>query len=81
MKKNYSYAQICFINKSVNRLPVPDKTILKLHFWGDYTLDEVAFIYDLPLSLVEKVYNRAIHKLRLDYLIEFSLPKCNRGLM
>lgn len=67
--------QVQFINQELEVLPTPEKTILQLKFWHNCTLPEIAFICDLPLTLTKKIYDEAIHRLRLNYLIEFSKPK------
>lgn len=71
--------QLCFISEEMKDLPSGEQTILTLHFWHNYTLEEIAFICDLPQTLVEKLFAEAIHRLRLNYLIEFSIPKNTQG--
>ncbi len=76
-----SKQQIDFITRSIDELPTPEKTILQLHFWNSYDIEEIAFICDLPKTLTENLFKEAIHRLRLNYLIEFSVPKGCRGFM
>ncbi len=73
--------QIKFINRSVQELPVSEKAVIYLYFWENYTFEEIAFICDLSQLLIQEIFDEAIHRLRLNYLIEFSLPKYQRGLM
>lgn len=81
MKKKFTKRQLKFASRAINELPLSERIILKMYFKHCYKLKEVAFICDLPLSLVTKIYHQAIHRLRLNYLIEFSLPQINRGIM
>lgn len=75
MKTQFREDQIQFINQEIETLPEHEKNIIKLRFWECYTLDEIAFIHDLPLTIIKNIFNEAIHRLRLSYLIEFSKPK------
>jgi DNA-directed RNA polymerase specialized sigma subunit len=75
MKTQFREDQIQFINQEIETLPEHEKNILKLRFWHCYTLDEIAFIHDIPITYIKHFYDEAIHRLRLNYLIEFSKPK------
>ena len=75
MSKQFSQDQIQFINQEIEVMPTPEKTILQLKFWHNYTTEEIAFICDLSQTLIKKLLDEAIHRLRLNYLIEFSKPK------
>ena len=67
--------QVQFINHELEGLPAAEKTVIQLKFWHNYTLEEIAFICDLPLTLIQKLFDMAIHRLRLNYLVEFSTTK------
>ena len=75
MTTQFREDQIQFINHEIEALPEYEKNILQLRFWHCYTLEEIAFINDLPLTLIKNLFDEAIHRLRLSYLIEFSKPK------
>jgi DNA-directed RNA polymerase specialized sigma subunit len=87
MKKNFnqkfeaSDEQIQFITQSVEELPPAENAVIYFHFWGNYTLEEIAFVCGLSQTLIQEIFDEAIHRLRLNYLIEFSIPKHNRGHM
>lgn len=80
MKTQFREHQFQFINQEIEALPEHERNILKLRFWECYTLDEIAFIHDLPLTLIKKKFDETIHRLRLSYLIEFSKPKDSEAL-
>lgn len=75
MKKQFREDQIQFINQEIEALPEHEKNILQMRFWHCYTIEEIAFIHDLPLTLIKNLFDEAINRLRLNYLIEFSKPK------
>lgn len=75
MKIQFRKDQIQFIQEEMKTLPEHEKNILKLRFWYNYTLEEIAFIHNLSLSLVTNIFNEAIHRLRLNYLVEYIAPK------
>lgn len=75
MKTKFREDQIQFIQEEIEIIPEHEKNILKLRFWYNYTLEEIAFIHDLPLNLITNIFNEAIHRLRLNYLIEYTKPK------
>lgn len=87
MQKNFkqkpsaSDEEIQFITQSVDELPPSEQTVIYLYFWRNYTIKEIAYVCDLSQSLIQKIFNEAIHRLRLNYLIEFSIPKNQRGFM
>lgn len=74
-KPNASDEEIQFITQSVDELEPSEKTVIYLFFWRNYSLKEISYVCDLSLSLVQKIFDEAIHRLRLNYLIEFSKPK------
>lgn len=80
-KLNASDEEIQFIGQTVEELPPSEKTVIYLYFWRNYTFKEIAYVCDLSQSLVQGIFDEAIHRLRLNYLIEFSIPKNQRGLM
>lgn len=75
MKTPFREDQIQFINNQIEALPEHEKNILQLRFWHCYTLEEIAFLHDLPLTIIKNLFDEVIHRLRLNYLIEFSKPK------
>lgn len=81
LKPNASDEEIQFITQSVDELPESEKTVIYLYFWRNYSFKEIAYLCELSQSLTQKIFNEAIHRLRLNYLIEFSAPKNNRGFM
>ncbi len=70
-----SSEQIKFITRSVSELPPAEMAIIHLHFWNDYTVKEMASFCGLSQTLTQKILDHAIHRLRLNYLVEFSIPK------
>lgn len=75
MKTQFREDQIQFINQEIETLPEHEKNILKMRFWECYSIDEIANIHDLPQTLIKNLIDEAIHRLRLNYLIEFARPK------
>jgi RNA polymerase sigma factor (sigma-70 family) len=65
--------QIQFINANKNELPEHELAVVHLHFWEGMTISEISEFIKLPYSLVKNLLNEAIHRLRLNYLIEFSM--------
>lgn len=73
--------QINFITREINDLPVHEQSVIYLFFWEDCSIKEIASLSGLSQSLIKKIFNESIHRLRLSYLIEFSAPNNHRGLM
>ena len=75
MKTQFREDQLQFINTEVEALPEHEKNILQMKFWHCYTLEEIAAIHDLPHDIIKSMFDESIHRLRLNYLIEFSCPR------
>lgn len=67
-----------FATRSIEELPTPEKTILQLFFWENYTIEEISLVCDLPITLTKNLFNEAIHRLRLNYLGEFSVRRSEK---
>ncbi|MFY7991927.1 MAG: sigma factor-like helix-turn-helix DNA-binding protein [Bacteriovoracaceae bacterium] len=80
-KSRATNKQIMFITREVNYLPEHEQPVIYLFFWEDCSIKEIASMCGLSQSLTRKIFGEAIHRLRLSYLIEFSVPKNNRGFM
>ncbi len=77
--------QIQFIHKNKDELPEHELAVVHLHFWEGMTVSEISEFIKLPYSLVKNLLNEAIHRLRLNYLIEFSMsitkPQKTKGVL
>ena len=80
-KKRATNEQIMFITREVNYLPVHEQPVIYLFFWEDRSIKEIASMSRQSQLLTRKIFDEAILRLRLSYLIEFSVPKENRGFM
>lgn len=67
--------QIRFARAALADLAGYERSIVEFHFWNNYSVSEIAYIFGLPKTLIKRLLDEAIHKLRLSYLIEFSAPK------
>ncbi len=67
--------QIQFARMNKEELPEHERAIIHLHFWEGMTFSEIAEFMNIPYTLVESIKDEAIHRLRLNYLIEFSMNK------
>jgi DNA-directed RNA polymerase specialized sigma subunit len=74
-KKIPSQKQIDFAKTNKDELPEHEKAIIHLHYWENFTIRQIADFFGLSYKLVQLIKNDAIHRLRLNYLIEFSQPK------
>jgi DNA-directed RNA polymerase specialized sigma24 family protein len=64
-----------FARNNKEELPEHEKVIIHLHYWENMTISEISTFLNIPYKLVEMMKNEAIHRLRLNYLIEFSQKK------
>ncbi len=67
--------QIVFASESLDELAEYERSIVLLHYWKDYSVEDIAYVCDLPSTLIKRIIDEAIHRLRLSHLIEFSAPK------
>jgi RNA polymerase sigma factor (sigma-70 family) len=74
-KKFPSEAQVQFINNNKDELPEPEKAIIHLHFWECLSIYEISEMLGMSPKVVTQIKDEAVHRLRLNYLIEFSAPK------
>lgn len=70
--------QIEFAQTNKEELPEPEKIIIHLHFWEGLSISEISESMALPNQLVKNIMEEAIHRLRLNYLVEFSVRKPSR---
>lgn len=75
MKTQFREDQIQFINQEIEALSDYEKNLLKLRYWECYSIDEIASMHALSQTLIRNLIDEAIHRLRLNYLIEFAKPK------
>ena len=67
--------QINFIKNNKEELPELEKAIIHLHFWEEMSISEISEMLDMSYKTISQIKHEAIHRLRLNYLIEFSAPK------
>ena len=51
----------------VYKLEEPERTIIILHFFEDYTLKEISTCLNMPLNTVKTKYYRLLEKLKLEW--------------
>ena len=55
------------IRNMVYKLDEPERTIIILHFFEDYTLKEISACLHMPLNTVKTKYYRLLEKLKLEW--------------
>lgn len=55
------------IRNMVYKLEEPERTIIILHFFEDYTLKEISTCLNMPLNTVKTKYYRLLEKLKLEW--------------
>ncbi len=74
-KKFPTEKQIQFIKMNKDELPELEQTIIHLHYWENLSISEISEMLKMNYRLITQIKDEAIHRLRLNYLIEFSIPK------
>ena len=67
--------QIQFITTNKDELPKLEQTIIHLHYWENLSISEISEMLEMNYKIVTQIKNEAIFQLRLNYLIEFSVPR------
>lgn len=57
----------------LNTLPLNNKRILQMRFWGGYKFSEIAMILHINENTVKTIYRRSLKKLRKNYYDMFGM--------
>jgi len=77
LKRKASKEQINFITTELSELPPHEAVIIYLYFWENCDFQTIAPFCGMSASLVKKIFDVALLRLRAGYIANLAAPKAS----